>query len=189
MATGRGNLICSATIAVFVAGFLFVASQSGFAQEKKKISWSVKAENSKNTFRHRFAIPDMPDHGLVLQEFRRTWPDGGGPIVEGQKVIEEIVWETSDGVAGNGFAQGYSHWRFENGDQSFGAFRGAYQSVINPDGSRKVTFAGSYVTTGGSGKLKGLKGAGKYSGLAEVNAELKLTRTEYSAEGEYWFEK
>jgi hypothetical protein len=57
------------------------------------------------------------------------------------------------------------------------------------DGSRKVTFAGSYVTTGGTGKLKGLKGAGKYSGQAEVNAELKLTRNEYSAEGEYWFEK
>jgi hypothetical protein len=43
--------------------------------------------------------------------------------------------------------------------------------------------------TGGTGKLKGIKGVGRFSGLAELNPEGKVGRTEYSAEGEYWFEK
>ena len=60
---------------------------------------------------------------------------------------------------------------------------------MNPDQSRKVTFVGTYVMTGGTGKLKALKGIARYSGLAEYNAEGNPTRNEYSAEGEYWFEK
>ena len=60
---------------------------------------------------------------------------------------------------------------------------------MNPDQSKKLTFVGTYVTTGGTGKLKALKGIARYSGLAEYNAEGNSTRNEYSAEGEYWFEK
>ena len=60
---------------------------------------------------------------------------------------------------------------------------------MNPDRSRKTTFVGTYVTTGGTGKLKGLKGVGRYLGLTEFNVEGKATRNEYSAEGEYWFDK
>ena len=45
------------------------------------------------------------------------------------------------------------------------------------------------ITTGGTGKLKGVKGVGRYSGLGEFDPEGKPTRNENSAEGEYWFEK
>jgi hypothetical protein len=41
----------------------------------------------------------------------------------------------------------------------------------------------------GQGKLKGIKGVGRYSGLREFDPEGKPTRNEYSAEGEYWFKK
>ena len=53
---------------------------------------------------------------------------------------------------------------------------------MNPDQSRKVTFVGTYVTTGGTGKLKRLKGVGRFSGFADFNAEGKATRTAYSSE-------
>ena len=79
-------------------------------------------------------------------------------------------------------------WRFENGDQAFQQYEDSVQSVVNPDQSKKVTFVGTYVMTGGTGKLKGLKGVGRFSGFADFNAEGKATRTAYSAEGEYWFE-
>jgi hypothetical protein len=149
----------------------------------------VKPENSKNTFRQRFEIPDIPGHAVAIDEYRRTWPDGGAPVIEGRKVVEEMAWGMADGVAGNGFQRGYRVWRFENGDQSFADWSLAFQSVINPDRSRKVTFVGTYVETGGTGTLKGIKGVGRFSGVTEFNAELKPTRNEYSAEGEYWFEK
>src|SRR5207249_10390904 len=39
-----------------------------------------------------------------------------------------------------------------------------------------------YITTGGTGKLRGIKGLGRYTGLLELTAEGKATRNEVSAE-------
>ena len=166
-----------------------LASGTSYGQEKHKISWSSKPENTKFTVNQRLEHPDIRGHVVALIELRRTWPDGGGPVVEGRKVVESIGWGTFDGVAGNGDNWGYSVWRFESGDLAFGQWRNTVQSVINPDRSRKATYVGTYVTTGGTGKLKGIKGVGRFSGLGEFDPEGKPTRNEYSAEGEYWFEK
>jgi len=185
----RGNQIPTVMALALIVGMVLLASDGSLAQEKKKVSWSVKPENSKSTFRQRFEIPDIPGHAIVMEEYRRTWPNGGAPVVEGRKVVEEIAWGMADGVAGNGLQRGYRVWRFENGDQSSAEWSLAFQSVINPDRSRKVTFVGTYVETGGTGTLKGIKGVGRFSGVTDFNPELKPTRNEYSAEGEYWFEK
>jgi hypothetical protein len=48
---------------------------------------------------------------------------------------------------------------------------------------------GTYVTTGGTGRLKGIKGLGRYAGVGELDSDGKPIRNTYSAEGEYWFEK
>src|SRR2546426_8624881 len=136
MATVRGSRFVT-VLAVALGGFIVLASGTSFAQEKHKISWSAKPENTKTTFRHRLEIPDMLGHAIVMFEIRRTWPDGGGPVVEGRKVVESIAWGMGDGVAGNGLNRGYSVWRFENGDQSFGEFHDTTQSVVNPDRSRR----------------------------------------------------
>src|SRR2546425_8777226 len=127
MATVRGSRFVTG-LAVALGGFIVLASGTSFAQEKHKISWSAKPENTKTTFRHRLEIPDMLGHYIVMFEIRRTWPDGGGPVVEGRKVVESIGWGTFDGVAGNGLDRGYSVWRFENGDQSFGEFHDTTRS-------------------------------------------------------------
>jgi hypothetical protein len=189
MPTDGIKRVLSVAALALVAGLILVVSDTSFAQEKKKISWTTKAENTKFSYLHRLDIPDMPGHRLGLFEVQRTWPDGGGPAVDGRKVIEEITRGTADGVAGNGREYGYDHWRFENGDQAFNQYHLTFQSVINPDQSRKTTYVGTYLHTGGTGALKGLKGLGRFAGLTEFNAEGKPTRNEYSAEGEYWFEK
>ena len=172
-----------------VGGLILVTPAPSFGQEKHKISWSAKAENTKYTFQHTFEIPDISGHVLRLFELRSTWPDGGAPTIQGEKVAEAISRATSDNVGGNGLVRGYTIWRFENGDQVFNEYSNTVQAVVNPDQSKKVTFVGTYVMTGGTGKLKGLKGVGRFSGFADFNAEGKATRTAYSAEGEYWFEK
>ena len=70
----------------------------------------------------------------------------------------------------------------------FQEYSNTVQAVVSPDQSKKVTFVGTYVMTGGTGKLKGIKGVGRFSGRAESNPDGKATRAEYSAEGEYWFD-
>src|SRR2546428_11539181 len=74
---------------------------STFGQEKKKISWSTKPENTKISVQQALEIPDIAGHIIRIHEFRRTWPDGGAPTVEGQKVVEEISRAFADIIAGN----------------------------------------------------------------------------------------
>jgi hypothetical protein len=189
MATIRGNRVFTVIALALVGAFILVAFHSSFAQGKKKISWSAKAENTKITVQQMLEIPDLPGHVIRITEFRRTWPDGGAPTMEGQKVVEEIARGFIDVIAGNGRGWGYSQWRFESGDLLFAEYQNSVQTVVNPDRSRKTTFMGTYVTTGGTGRLKGIKGLGRFAGVGELDAEGKAIRNEYSAEGEYWFEK
>src|SRR5439155_15870092 len=119
MANVRGSRFVTVLAVALLGGFGVLTSGTTFGQEKHKISWTAKAEHTKFPFRQRFEIPDIPGHAIVFFEIRRTWPDGGGAVVAGLKVVEDIAWGMGDGVAGNGLDRGYSVWRYENGDQSF----------------------------------------------------------------------
>ena len=171
-----------------LGGLILVVPDQSLAQERHKISWSVRPENTKTTFQHTLEIPDVPSHVIRMFEVRRTWPENP-PSVEGVKVVEELARGTADNVAGNGRSVGYSSWRYENGDMSFAEWQNINQAATNPDGSRKAMFTGTYLMTGGTGKLRGLKGFGRYTGLVEFAPDGKTTRNEVSAEGEYWIEK
>jgi hypothetical protein len=175
-------------ILTLAGGVVLSLSDIGFSQEKKKLTWSAKAENTKFVGHPLLEIPDVPGHTIRSFEFRRTYPDNP-PVVEGLKVVEEVNRGFNDLVQGNGRAWGYTYWRFENGDFMYNEWQNAVQALVNPDGSRKQTYVGTYVTTGGTGKLRGMKGFGRYNGTTEVNREGQVTRNEYSAEGEYWIEK
>ena len=171
-----------------IAGLMLLAPTQSLAQEKHKLSWSVRAENTQYTVQHGLDIADMPGHVMRLFELRRTWPENP-PMVEGFKVVEEVARGTFDGITGNGRAWGYSFWRLENGDLVFAEWQNANQSVVNSDRSRRTDYVGTYVWTGGTGKMRGIKGLGRYSGVGEFTAEGKGVRSGYSAEGEYWIEK
>lgn len=171
-------------LGIITALVLFLAD-SGLSQARKKLAWSAKAENTKFIGHPILEIPDVPGHAIRSFEIRRTYPDNP-PIIEGLKVVEEVNRGVNDLIQGNGRAWGYSFWRMENGDLMFLEFQNATQAVVNPDRSRKQTFVGTYVTTGGTGKLRNIKGFGRYTGVAEVTAEGQVTRNEYNAEGEYW---
>lgn len=123
----RRNSVSTVLNLALVTGVLVVATDSGLAQEKKKVSWSTKPENTKITVQQALEIPDTAGHVMRITEYRRTWPDGGGPVVEGHKVVEEIARVFSDMIAGNGHGSGYSTWRFENGDLMFGQFQNSYR--------------------------------------------------------------
>jgi hypothetical protein len=189
MGTVLGKHIFTVIVMALIGASVLVTAHNGSAQERKKIAWAAKAENTKITVQQMLEIPDIPGHVIRITEFRRTWPDGGAPSMEGQKVVEEIARGFTDVIAGNGRGWGYTQWRFESGDLLFAEYQNSVQTVVNPDRSRKTTFTGTYVTTGGTGRLKGIKGLGRFAGVGELDAEGKAIRNEYSAEGEYWFEK
>jgi len=191
MKSVRGSRFVTVPAVMLLGSLMFLASGTNisFGQDRHKISWSAKPENTKYTFQHGLEIPNIQGHVLRIFEIRRTWPDGGAPTIQGAKVVEEVVWGTADVVTGNGLARGYSTWRYENGDQSFHEWENSCQAVVNPDRSRKWTCVGTYVMTAATGKLKGLKGVGRFSAQGETNAEGKSTANASSYEGEYWFEK
>ena len=68
-----------------VGGLVLLAPAQSLAQEKHKLAWSARPENTKFTYQHQLEIPDTPGHFIRLSEFQRTWPDNA-PIVEGLKV-------------------------------------------------------------------------------------------------------
>ena len=172
-----------------VAAMMLVGSETAFGQDKKKISYTTKPENIKVTYLHRLEIADMPGHRFSMSETRSTWPDGGGPVIEGRKPVESIGWEQTDSVDFNGHAHSYGVTRYDNGDQTFSEGHTIFQSVVNPDRTRKSTLTRTFLITGGTGTLKGIKGIGKYSGTVEYTADDKPTRVTSSTELEYWFEK
>jgi hypothetical protein len=157
-------------------------------QEKHKISWASRPENTKVTVNHALEIPDAPRHVVRMLEIRRTFPENP-PIVSGLKLVEDVAWGVYDTIAGNGRGSGYFSWRLENGDQVLGDWQDTVQTVFNPDGSRKATFVGIARWTGGTGKIRGIKGIARYSGFSEFSAAGALTRNEVSADAEYSIEK
>jgi len=60
-------------LALLAVGSLsFLAPIACDAQEKHKLSWSTRPENTKVVFQHGLEIPDVPGHMIRLFEIRRT---------------------------------------------------------------------------------------------------------------------
>ena len=173
---------------LLVGGVILLAPPVGDAQEKYKSSWSARPENTKVTFQHALEIPDVPGHTIRLYEYRRTWPDNP-PIMAGLKVVEEMTRGYGDAIVGNGPSRGYGFWRFENNDMMFVEFQAVSQTVVSTDKGRKTSFMGTSVIPGGTGKFQSVKGVARFSGFTELDADGKITKNEYSAELEYWFQK
>lgn len=172
-----------------VAGALvLICPDVSVGQEKHKVTWSSRPENTKFTVNHALEIPDAPRHIVRMLEIRRTFPENP-PVVNGLKLVEDVAWGVYDTIAGNGRGSGYFSWRLENGDQVLGEWQDTLQTVFNPGGSRKSTFAGVARWTGGTGTVRGIKGIARYSGFSEVSAAGVITRNGVSAEADYSIEK
>src|SRR3989442_5853776 len=160
------NRVAMVLVLSLLGGLILLAPNQSLAQERHKISWSTRPENTKVTFQHTLEIPDVPSHAIRMFELRRTWPENP-PMVTGLKVVEEIARGTADNMAGNGLSRGYSSWRDEKGDMSFAERQKIKQAVTKPDGSRKTTDTGTYPMNGGNGKVPGVKGGRRYTRLVQ----------------------
>lgn len=101
------------------------------------------------------AIPDTANHELSLAEVEGP-QKCSDPLFADARIT---YWGTADLVAGSGPQRGYWINHRPSGDTDWGT----YEGKITTSGGQ-TTMEGTYKWTGGTGKLKGISGGGKYKG-------------------------
>jgi hypothetical protein len=154
------------------------------AQEKCKMKWEAPPANSNYTQQHVIDVGDVPGHQVRIFEVRRTFPNDQ-PNCEGLKRAEEWSRGQSDYIDRNGRSWGYSVTVFENRDKIFGEWSGTSQTAVAADGSKKSTFSGVVVYTGGTGRYQGVRGLRRDSIVFDPDKNFSQAQSE----AEYWLEK
>src|SRR5689334_2574095 len=103
---------------------------------------------------------DIPGHQVRIMEIHRT-PSNSTANCEGLKIVESWNRGYSDYINGNDRAWGYRVYILENGDKIFAQYSDNSHTTLNSDGSKKGTYTGVYVITGGTGKYRGIQGTGR----------------------------
>lgn len=158
-------------------------NQASSTQERTKIFYEVSGENSKYTLLQMLDVEDIPGHSLALYELHRTFPNGA-LIFAGLSATEQWLRGTVDTVEGNGTVIGYGFYNLENGDKVCGRFDGISQSATGQSQDIRIVM-GSTVLTGGTGKMRGIRGILHFVTKTDVSKSL----SESKCEGEYWMEK
>jgi len=124
---------------------------------------------------HMLPVGDRPDHNLAVEQLKCTWTK---PLeINGDKAKEGTSTETADISGNTGRARGFHVGTMESGDKFFVWYQG--MSTLK-EGS-VTALKGNWGFSGGTGKLKGLKGKGMYNcapsgdGLAcDIEGEYQL---------------
>jgi hypothetical protein len=180
----RLRLRSTAWVAVGLASVLF-ASFDAEAQQRKKVVYTVPAENTKYIQQHVMDVGDMPGHQLRIYEIQRTFPKDG-PVFEGVRLVESWSRGYSNYIDQSGPSTVYTVYVLENGDKFFGRIDLVSQATsTNADGSKKsmATIAGTI--SGGTGKFVGIRGTVR----SVVNSDIKAGVNAAQNEIEYWMEK
>ena len=154
-----------------VLSILFTAcAGAALAQTKHSgVGSCGKSEDS-----HAIEVGDRAGHVLVVTKISCTWTT---PIeTAGLKSKTYMGAVTSDLTGGSSQDRGYVVSVMDNGDKAYIRFQGT--STHKEGGAHSSEGTWSY--TGGTGKLKGLKGKGTYKGSGAT-----ADTTEDQVEGEY----
>lgn len=166
--------------AVCTTAFALCSAPGAWAQEKHKVSYKVTAENSKYTQRNTLDVGDESGHQLVLFEIHRTFL-ADAPMINGIKLKEIWTRGYADYVSSNGISSNYGIYALENGDRFF-----TFASTMGQaDAAGKRTTVSVGSIRGGTGKLAGMKGMLRSTGVSDGKSGLNETQ----AEIEYWFAK
>lgn len=157
---------------VLACGLVLAIATAAPAQTK----FSGTQQCAKPDPEYTVPVGDRPDHMISLAKDKCTWTSGeiGGFQLKDED--DTIVSDISGSRArdrGNGVAN------LANGDKAFVQFQG----TTTLKDKAPVTGQGTWSFTGGTGKLKGLKGKGTYKGkwnpdgtsTFEIEGEYQLT--------------
>jgi hypothetical protein len=141
----------------------------------EKIEHVLTKSNLRTATRSATTINDVAGHEIgfemVLANVKSSSPK--------LELKEGWIYNNFDYVEGNGRHYGKFIVVHKDGSQAYGEYEGTTKTVSNADGSWVATWEGKHRFTGGSGKLKNLKGGGTYDGretsTGEFREELKET--------------
>ncbi len=139
---------------LIVAPVVLVCAVSVGAQTKV----SGTAQCGKPDPQHIVPVGDRPDHSVGVEQFKCTYPK---PMeIGGDKSKEGVSTETADISGNTSRARGFHVATMESGDKFFVWYQGT--GTMSKDGP-PTELKGTWGFTGGSGKLKGIKGKGTYT--------------------------
>jgi len=142
-----------------IPALLVVLSAAPTVLAQTKISGTVKC--SKPDEQHALEVGDRPNHSLMIAKGKCTWT----------KPLEIAGTQVKDDIG-----TGYVVNTWANGDKSYVRTQG---SATLKDGTIDSA-EGTWSFTGGTGRLKGVKGKGTYKGKGASDGSVT-----YEVEGEY----
>lgn len=151
---------------------ILLAASAGSAWAQTKISGKGKC--GKADASNAIEAGDRAGHMLVVAKNSCTWTTA--MEMAGLKSTTYTVAVTSDVNGEKSQDRGYVVMTMDNGDKAFVRFQGT--GTNSASGARSGE--GTWTYTGGTGKLKGLKGKGTFKGTS-AGADV----TEDEVEGEY----
>jgi hypothetical protein len=149
------------------------------------VGWTPAIERVKVSGRHimtmtqqQSIVGDRSGHVLMLSEAKGTNESTGSTTwMQGSTLLSV---GTADLVFGSGSQQGYIV-EVENGDTAYARWSGMVTTVLSKEKVPITTFGGQWTKFGGSGRFKGLSGAGIYKGRFTSPTEYTM---EWSGEAE-----
>jgi hypothetical protein len=150
---------------------VLLAAFAGSASAQNHVSGTLKC--GKPDTQQSVEVGDRAGHMLIIEKLSCTW---SVPVeIAGLKSTTYTEADTFDITGAKFQVRGYGVITMENGDKVYARAQGT--------GNMKegtVTSEGTWSITGGTGKLKGLKGKGTNKGSGPADGEL-----ESQLEGEY----
>ena len=154
------------------------------AQEKHKQAYTIPGKYRTYITQNTLDVKDVPGHQIRIYELHTVFPADWPHKTAGLRPVKAIQWGVSDYVNWSGRHYGYEIVIMENGDRTYSKFEGTTYTTLLPQGKVKSTFSGTGTITGGTGKLRGIRGTSKYTGIFDPTKGLN----EATFEGEYWME-
>ena len=151
---------------------LAVVCVAATAQAQGKVTGTSSCD--KPDVHHAVDIGDRANHSYVLDQVKCQWSQA--MEMEGAKATDYEVWASSEFSGNMSRDRGYVSGNMDNGDKFFLRYEG---KTVFRDGVPQAA-EGTWTYTGGTGKLKGLKGSGTYKGKPGTDGNIV-----YEVEGDY----
>jgi len=119
------------------------------------------------------ALTDKPNHSFMIGQAQCTWT---GQEIGGLKSKDGVSTDLDEVTGDTTSFHGYHVATMENGDTT----TARYQGTGKLKDGKPVGGSGTWTYTGGTGKLKGIKGKGTFKGTANPDGTMT-----YDIEGEY----
>ena len=163
------NLKATTVCVIFLALPVLMAAQT-------KISGTVKC--GKPDQMSKLDIGDKPGHAYAISQGKCTWTK---PMtIAGIQTKEDLGTNSDEITATSVHSRGYVLGTMSNGDKFTVRTQG---TDVLKDGQPQST-SGTWSFASGTGKMKGIKGGGKFTGKPEADGSLVI-----QVEGEYTLPK